>query len=232
MLERFFVEHSLSPTVGGWGQIPVYFWLRILLYSLETPPGEVPVSGLPWFGGVPSIQAAGDGQALPHLPPLFKQDNMPMDTSAKGADAFYERLRQLYDALPFNRVLGIRVTDVDAKGAAMRFSMREELVGNVVHGMLHGGVISAVFDALGGLTASAGLVARAVKLPEAEMRSMFTRVGTIDIRVDYLRPGKGREFTAVGRIMRAGRKLAVVRMEMHADDEVLIAVGTGTYMIG
>ncbi len=155
-----------------------------------------------------------------------------MDSSDNRAGLFYDRLRQLYDHLPFNRVLGIRVTAVDADGAAMRFAMRDELVGNVVHGMLHGGVISAVFDALGGLTASAGLVERAVDLPEAKAHALFARVGTIDIRVDYLRPGKGRYFTATGRIMRAGRKVAVTRMEMHADDTLLVAVGTGTYMIG
>jgi uncharacterized protein (TIGR00369 family) len=69
-------------------------------------------------------------------------------------------------------------------------------------------------------------------MPEKEVLAMFARVGTIDLRVDYLRPGRGRGFAASGRIMRAGRKVAVVRMEMHNDAQVLVAVGTGTYMIG
>lgn len=114
----------------------------------------------------------------------------------------------------------------------MAFSMREDLVGNVYHQTLHGGVISAVLDAVGGLTASAGLVARAASLPEEEIITMLARVGTIDLRVDYLRPGRGQQFTAGGRIMRAGRKVAVVRMEMHNEEDLLVAVGTGTYMIG
>ena len=61
---------------------------------------------------------------------------------------------------------------------------------------------------------------------------MFAQVGTIDLRVDYLRPGRGERFTASGRIMRSGRKVAVVRMEMHNEDALLVAVGTGTYMVG
>ena len=61
---------------------------------------------------------------------------------------------------------------------------------------------------------------------------MFSRTGTIDLRVDYLRPGRGEWFAARGRIMRAGRKVAVARMEMNNNAEKLIAVGTGTYMIG
>ena len=38
--------------------------------------------------------------------------------------------------------------------------------------------------------------------------------------------------TASGRIMRSGRRVAVVRMEMHNQDALLVAVGTGTYMVG
>jgi uncharacterized protein (TIGR00369 family) len=57
-------------------------------------------------------------------------------------------------------------------------------------------------------------------------------VGTIDLRIDYLRPGRGRTFTATGRVMRAGKRVAVTRMELHNAEAVLIAVGTGTYMVG
>jgi uncharacterized protein (TIGR00369 family) len=110
--------------------------------------------------------------------------------------------------------------------------MRENLIGNVYHQTLHGGVISAVLDAVGGLTASASLVERAAGLSEETVIAMFARVGTIDLRVDYLRPGRGERFTAGGKIMRSGRKVAVVRMEMHADEDLLVAVGTGTYMVG
>lgn len=146
---------------------------------------------------------------------------------------FYDRLGRLYGhLLPFNRLLGIVVTSVDAQGGTMAVDMREELIGNVFHRTLHGGVISSVLDAVGGLTASASLAPRAAGLSDEAVTAMFARVGTIDLRVDYLRPGRGARFTASGRIMRAGRKVAVVRMEMQADEDLLVAVGTGTYMIG
>ncbi len=149
------------------------------------------------------------------------------------AHDFFERLRRLYgERLPFNRVLGLTVASVDAEGAAMAFDMRDDLIGNVFHQTLHGGVISAVLDAVGGLTASAGLAERTSGRSDEQIRSILARVGTIDLRVDYLRPGRGKRFKASGRIMRAGRKVAVVRMEMHADEALLVAVGTGTYMIG
>ena len=156
-----------------------------------------------------------------------------MNREMETARGFYDRLRRLYqERLPFNRLLGLSVTSLDSDGGAMAFSMREDLIGNVFHRTLHGGVISSVLDAVGGLTASASLMVRAAGLSDEKVKAMFAQVGTIDLRVDYLRPGRGERFTASGRIMRSGRKVAVVRMEMHNEEALLVAVGTGTYMVG
>ncbi len=56
--------------------------------------------------------------------------------------------------------------------------------------------------------------------------------GTIDLRIDYLLPGKGRYFIASGSILRIGNKVAITRMELHNDEQRLIAAGSGTYMLG
>jgi uncharacterized protein (TIGR00369 family) len=65
-----------------------------------------------------------------------------------------------------------------------------------------------------------------------EIHARIARIGTIDMRVDYLRPGRGRQFQSGGKIMRTGRKVAVTRMELKNQDGVLIAVGTGAYIVG
>jgi uncharacterized protein (TIGR00369 family) len=156
-----------------------------------------------------------------------------MDVAAENEKAFFETVARFYEnQLPFNRVLGIRVTSVSADGGTMTFPIRGDLIGNSFQGTLHGGVISAVLDAVGGLTALASLVGRIVGVPTEDAVAIVSKAGTIDLRVDYLRPGRGAWFTARGRMMRAGRKVAVVRMELHNDDDLLVAVGTGTYMIG
>jgi len=54
----------------------------------------------------------------------------------------------------------------------------------------------------------------------------------VDLRIDYLRPGAGNEFTATAWVIRAGNKFAVTRMELHNEKNDLIAVGTGTYAMG
>lgn len=149
------------------------------------------------------------------------------------ADSLLQFLHDLYqEKLPFNRVIGLKVKHLTFEKARVEFPMKPDLVGNVVHQTLHGGVISAVLDATGGLMATAGLIEKQMARPEDEILQMFARVGTIDLRVDYLRPGRGRLFTANASIMRTGKKVAVTRMELFNDEQRLTAVGTGTYLVG
>ena len=71
-----------------------------------------------------------------------------------------------------------------------------------------------------------------MKFRKANARKKLAKLGTIDMRVDYLHPGKGKEFTISATPLRIGNKVAVTRMEFHNEDGVLIAVGTGTYLCG
>jgi acyl-coenzyme A thioesterase PaaI-like protein len=48
-------------------------------------------------------------------------------------------------------VLGLKVLSVKPGDVRGRIDMRPELVGHYAYGRLHGGVISATLDAMGGL---------------------------------------------------------------------------------
>ena len=135
------------------------------------------------------------------------------------------------EKIPFNKVLGLDVVSLAGECPVLRFAMRPELVGNFVRGNLHGGVISSVIDVCGGLTAFLGLQRKLRDEPIEERLQRFARMGTIDMRVDYLRPGHGEWFEAKGTILRTGNKVAVTRMELHNDGGELIAVGTGAYTV-
>ena len=141
-------------------------------------------------------------------------------------------VRGIYEDLPFNRLLGLSVAFLKIDEAGFSFSMQNDLIGNAVHGILHGGVISAVLDVTGGMTATASAVDRMRGLSFGEISERIARIGTIDMRVDYLRPGKGTQFYSSGKVMRTGRKVAVTRMELKNSEDVLIAVGTGAYIVG
>jgi uncharacterized protein (TIGR00369 family) len=155
----------------------------------------------------------------------------------KGTSAAFEMqlhyLKAMYEEkIPFNKILGFQVESLQGSKVVVQFGMRTDLIGNYFLETLHGGVISAVLDATGGLSVSVSLLEKLQGEPVEEIEKRMARIGTIDLRVDYLRPGRGRSFQAVSAIMRTGKKVAVTRMELHNDEGVLVAVGTGTYIVG
>ncbi|MDX2344897.1 MAG: thioesterase family protein [Acidimicrobiia bacterium] len=143
-----------------------------------------------------------------------------------------EQLKELFhiieDLIPFNRYLGLHADSIDEDGAVVHLDMRDELIGNFQHGVLHGGVISATLDVVGGMAAMMTAVLREDSIEDSMQRLKPT--STIDMRVDYLRPGAGERFTARGFTLRAGSRVAVTRMELHNERDELLAVGTGTYI--
>jgi len=135
------------------------------------------------------------------------------------------------EKIPFNRLIGMKVEKLDLENIGIRFEMRSELVGNFTRGNLHGGVISTVLDVTGGMLAWTGIVKKMEGKSFEEIAEKFSNIGTIDLRVDYLRPGFGKYFVATGNILRTGNTLCVTRMELHNDEGILIAVGIGSYVI-
>jgi len=129
--------------------------------------------------------------------------------------------------IAFNKLLGLKVESFDAEAPKLRFEMRPELVGNPARQILHGGVISATLDVAGGFAIMLSLAAEMTGIPTS-----FPNMGTIDLRVDYLRPGRGRYFVATARIVRKGKRIAVTHMELHNDEGELIATGGAAYVVG
>jgi len=155
-----------------------------------------------------------------------------MPESQNEIDAMLKIVREVYENLPFNRLLGLKVATLKPDEAGYNFAMGNKLIGNAVHGILHGGVISAVLDTTGGMTATASAIKRMPGLSDGEITDWIARIGTIDMRVDYLRPGRGKRFQSSGTVMRTGNKVAVTRMELRNEENVMIAVGTGAYIVG
>jgi len=152
--------------------------------------------------------------------------------SSEENEEWLERIRDIFDnKIPFNKVLGLQVYSLNMERPKIRFAMHEALVGNYIRGSLHGGVISAVIDVTGGLSAFMGLQKKLAGEPLDIKLEKFRKLGTIDLRIDYLRPGVGKMFEATGYVLRTGHKVAVTRIELKNETEQLIAVGTGAYVI-
>jgi len=154
-------------------------------------------------------------------------------STPEDSEEIFSLLKKIFEELmPFDRLLGVKVENLGFDDISVRVDMKAEFVGNFVKGILHGGVISSVLDLTGGLIAYVGVIKRMQVQSLDEIMSRFTRMGTIDLRVDYLRAGKGKYFLTRGSILRIGNKVAVVRTEFKNDESVLIAAGTGTYLVG
>jgi len=129
--------------------------------------------------------------------------------------------RAMEQYIPFNRFLGLRVEEIRPGFVRLLVPFRDELVGDPLRPALHGGVLSALADTAGGA---------AVWTNVTDDRG---RVSTIDLRIDYLRPGKLEPIIAEANVVRVGNRVGVadVRVFHASDPSVTIATGKGVYNI-
>ena len=143
-----------------------------------------------------------------------------------------QQVSQMWNNVPFNNLLGIYIEKFDHQQAEIRFKWQDKLVGNHVQNILHGGVTATALDFAGGVVAAANIINQLENFDMDKLQASLSKLGTIDLRTDFLRPGRGKEFITTARIIRGGNKVAVVRMEMHNEKGEHLAFGTGTYMVG
>jgi uncharacterized protein (TIGR00369 family) len=146
--------------------------------------------------------------------------------------AFEAGVREIFEhKIVFNQTLGLQITRIAPDGAAARIAMRPELIGHYAHNRIHGGVISAALDAMGGLAVMCAIGARHMDEPIAKRLDRFGKLGTIDLRVDYLRPGIGEQFLLRAEVLRLGSRVASTRMEFLSADGKLLSSAAAAYIV-
>lgn len=153
------------------------------------------------------------------IPPAFEPEFI------QGLTSIFE------DKVVFNQLLGLKITGVAPDRVTGRIAMRHELVGHYTHNRVHGGVISATMDAMGGLACMAAMGARHMDETPAQRLQRFGKLGTIDLRIDYLRPGISEHFDLHAEVLRLGSRVASTRMEFRAADGKLLSTGAGAYIV-
>ncbi len=131
----------------------------------------------------------------------------------------------------FNKVLGLRLKSITGQRVSASMAMKRELIGHFAFNRLHGGVISAGLDAMGGLAVLAAIGARHMDESIAKRLERFMKIGTIDLRVDYLRPAIGESFELRAEVMRLGSRVASTRMEFLTADGKLLSTGSAAYIL-
>lgn len=123
-------------------------------------------------------------------------------------------------SVPFNAFLGIRVEALARGRARLGVPFRPEFVGDPIRPALHGGLISTLIDTCGGAAVWT-------------MVHPHDRISTIDLRVDYLRPGRLEPLVAEGQVIRVGNRVGVVSIRAFhpATPDETVAEGKGVYNI-
>ena len=127
----------------------------------------------------------------------------------------FERARKAFASVPYAKFLGLQLGSVGEGEASICLDARDELKQN--QGVVHGGAIASLID-----TASAFAALTQIELDE--------RVTTTDLTIHYLRPVTGGRMTATARIIRCGRRLVVLSVDVYDEAEVIVATATTTYI--
>jgi uncharacterized protein (TIGR00369 family) len=161
---------------------------------------------------------------------------MNMQTNAANPiefeDEFVAGLKRVFEEMiVFNQFLGLKITSLQASEVCARIDMRRELIGHLSLNRIHGGVISAGLDAMGGLAVMAAIGARHMDETPLQRLHRCHNLGTIDLRVDYLRPGIGEYFELRAQVLRLGSRVASTRMEFMGADGKLLSTACGAYIV-
>lgn len=147
-------------------------------------------------------------------------------------DEFVRGLTEIFEEkIVFNHLLGLKITSLRPERVKARLVMRPDLVGHYAYNRLHGGVVSATLDSMAGLAVMVAIGARHMDESPLQRLHRFSKLGTIDLRVDYLRPAIGEYFELQAEVLRLGSRVASTRMEFFGADGKLLSTGAGAYIV-
>jgi len=129
-------------------------------------------------------------------------------------------IQVIEEMIPFNKFLGFQLIEIKEGFAKIRVPFREEFIGDPRNQRLHGGLSATLIDTVGGAAALTTLT------------SYEDQIATIDMRVDFLKPGKAEDLIAEGQILRSGNRIVVCEMKVYQpSSEEIIATGKAVYNV-
>lgn len=125
------------------------------------------------------------------------------------------RARTAFAAVPYAKFLQLELGELSDGQVCIHLDVRDELLQN--QAVVHGGAIASLID-----TASAFAVLTRIETDQ--------RVTTTDLTIHYLRPVTTGRMTATARIVRGGRRLFVLSVDVTNDQQILVATAVTTYI--
>lgn len=133
---------------------------------------------------------------------------------------FYDTLLRSYAiSVPHVGELGIVMTRLDGQAAEARLPCRPEFLGDVENQLIHTGVVTTLIDSICGIALLAHI-------------GRPTRIATLDLRVDYLRPTRpGKDLHCRAECYRNTEQIAFLRASVWQDDPAApVASSLATFM--
>ena len=128
-------------------------------------------------------------------------------------------IRQFSAEIPFQKAIGTRIDLLERGRCRLSLPWKEELVGNPITGVVHGGVITTLLDSASGMSVFS-------IIPKV------MQIATLDLRIDYLRPAAPhRDICAEAECYRLSRSVAFVRGRAFQDSGEEIASSLATFML-
>lgn len=130
-----------------------------------------------------------------------------------------EVIREFLPHSPFVGHVGIELVDTGDGRAELALPFRDEVV--TIGRVVHGGALAALVDTAAMVAAWSG-----AEVPD-ELRGT-----TVAMSVSYLAPADGEDVTASARVVRRGRRLVTVQVDVHTAGGTHAATALVTYQIG
>jgi len=137
-------------------------------------------------------------------------------------NAAFELYRQIMEEfIPFNKILGLKLLEVKDQKVRVLVPFKQELIGDPRKKAIHGGVLASVMDAAGGAAGGTTL------------KSFEDKLSTIDLRIDYMQPGRDEDIICEAEVVRSGSRVIFTKMVcFHQNNSSeIIAEGRGVYSV-
>jgi uncharacterized protein (TIGR00369 family) len=127
-----------------------------------------------------------------------------------------QQIRDFLPRIPFNTLLGIKLTRIHRDGVTVECALRHELTNSA--GVAHGGVAAAIADVAVGMALNRHFGGK-------------RRMTTVEMKINYFLPvSEGRIF-ARARLLRIGSTLCVGRVDLTDTPRRQLGTALVTYML-
>ena len=140
-----------------------------------------------------------------------RMEQHPAEAAARSTEELWKLARELLGTNPYAGHNGLKLEHVEPDSAVLYTDLRPEFKN--LYGLAHGGLMSVMIDNCAGLT----------------VRLDGNRHVTLDMNICYFSNVKDGRLRAKSRVIRRGKTITVLRVEVTGDDGTLLAEGTLTF---